>query len=94
MIPISNAIVERVFSAMNMIKTRRRNRMKTFVLNMLLRINLLAPKLKYIGKKRPTFTELDYEAFDFERAYTIWKDKCNRNGFVNMLMKLVDDDDE
>ena len=39
-LPISNAVVERVFSVMSIIKTKLRNRMKMVMLNAILRIRL------------------------------------------------------
>ena len=93
-IPMSNAIVERIFSLMNHIKVKRRNRMVTFLLDMLCRVNLLFPCLHYIGIKKKKFREPDYNAFDWERAYTLWHAKCTRGGFHSMIDNMVDEDDE
>ena len=90
-IPMSNAIVERLFSLMNHIKTKRRNRIRTTLLDMLMRVNLLAPVLQYIGIKRKKFREPDYKNVDLEAIYRIWKQKAaSRSGFVSMLKQLDD----
>ncbi|CAG8533825.1 14244_t:CDS:2, partial [Cetraspora pellucida] len=53
-LPLTNAVVERIFSRQNLIKTKLRNRMSIFTLNYLLLISFNGPKL---------------EDFNFQLAY-------------------------
>ena len=48
--------------------------MKTYLLDILLRIGLLTPIKYYCGIKHPHVREPDYANFDFDRAYDFWKD--------------------
>ena len=56
-LPLTNAVVERIFSKQNLIKTKLRNRMSIFTLNYLLLISFNGPKL---------------ENFNFQLAYEEW----------------------
>ncbi|CAG8512974.1 15923_t:CDS:2 [Dentiscutata heterogama] len=56
-LPLTNAVVERIFSRQNLIKTKLRNRMSIFTLNYLLLISFNGPKL---------------EDFNFQLAYQEW----------------------
>lgn len=61
--PLSNAVVERVFSHQNLIKTKSRNRLNVSTLHMLLLIALNGP---------------ESEIFDWEKAYNYWITKDRR----------------
>ena len=56
-VPLSNTIVERIFSHQNLIKTKLRNKLCTENLNRHLMILINSP---------------DIEDFDFEKAYDHW----------------------
>ncbi|CAG8835381.1 30799_t:CDS:2, partial [Gigaspora margarita] len=58
--PLSNAIVERVFSYQNLIKTKSRNQLNVSTLHMLLLIALNGP---------------ESEIFEWEKAYNYWMTK-------------------
>lgn len=60
-IPFSNAVVERVFSRQNLIKTNLRNRMHIDTLNMHLHISLNAPQ--------------NFDKFNYIAAYDHWASK-------------------
>ena len=60
-IPFSNAVVERVFSRQNLIKTDLRNRMNIDTLNMHLHISLNGPR--------------NFEKFNYLAAYNQWASK-------------------
>ena len=62
-LPISTANCERGFSTMNRIKTDPRNRLKTFTLDMLIRLSSEGPSL---------------ETFDFDAAVNVWAQKNKR----------------
>ncbi|CAG8698384.1 28572_t:CDS:2 [Racocetra persica] len=56
-LPLTNAVVERIFSRQNLIKTKLQNRMSIFTLNYLLLVSFNGPKL---------------ENFDFQLVYQEW----------------------
>ncbi len=60
-IPFSNAVVERVFSRQNLIKTNLRNRMHIDTLNMHLHVSLNGPQI--------------FEKFNYLAAYNHWASK-------------------
>jgi len=60
-IPFSNAVVERVFSRQNLIKTNLRNRMHIDTLNMHLHVSLNAPQ--------------NFNKFNYIAAYNHWASK-------------------
>jgi len=57
-IPLSNGVVERVFSHQNLIKTNLHNKMSIQTLNLHLLLSLNGPK--------------DFSNYDYEKAYTFW----------------------
>ena len=57
-VPISNGVVERVFSQQNLIKTKLRNLMSIETLNYHLHMTLNAP--------------ISFMTYDFEKAYEYW----------------------
>jgi len=60
-IPFSNAVVERVFSRQNLVKTDLRNRMHIDTLNMHLHISLNGPQ--------------NFDNFNYLAAYNHWASK-------------------
>ena len=63
-IPLSNGVVECIFSRQNLTKTDLRNRMNINTINMHLHISLNGPK--------------DIDEFDFYKAYEHWCSKDRR----------------
>ncbi|GES82167.1 zinc finger protein 862-like [Rhizophagus clarus] len=57
-VPVSNGVVERVFSHQNLIKTKLRNKMSIQTLNLHLHFSLNGPK--------------DFSNYDYEKAYVYW----------------------
>jgi hypothetical protein len=57
-IPISNGVVERVFSHQNLIKTKLRNKMSIQTLNLHLFLSLNGPQ--------------DFSNYDYDKAYNFW----------------------
>jgi hypothetical protein len=57
-VPVSNGVVERVFSHQNLIKTKLRNKMSVQTLNFHLLLSLNGPK--------------DFSNYDYEKAYVFW----------------------
>ena len=57
-VPVSNGVVERVFSHQNLIKTKLRNKMSIQTLNLHLLLSLNGLK--------------DFSNYDYEKAYDFW----------------------
>lgn len=89
-LPLSNTVVERVFSVMNTVKTKSRNRINVHMLDALLRV-----KCKFMSPEKfcTTFspTKLMYDKFKSDIRYKIKQDLVDRE--ISEDDDLIWDDD-
>ncbi|KYN02588.1 hypothetical protein ALC62_06588 [Cyphomyrmex costatus] len=85
-LPLSNAVVERVFSIINLIKTKIRNRMKVQTLEALLLIRIYFSNHNICCCRNFLITEKMYDLFN----YSIYDNKEeNKRRYQLMILKKL-----